>query len=147
MTAGPYKIYTKGFHKVTLQTLDMVGGVLKAMLLDNAHTPDLANHEFVADIVADEIADVGYARQTLAGKTNTIVAGKIRVDSNDIDYGDSVTIAARYQAIYQEVTNDADSPLLALLDLNTAGGNISSTASDFDIAINANGIFEVTLNP
>lgn len=147
MAAGPYKIYVKGFHKVTLQTLDMVAGTLKAMLLDDAHTPDLAAHEFVSDIVADEIADAGYARQTLTGKTNTIVAGKIRVDSDDIDYGDSVSIAARYQAIYREVTNDADSQLLALLDLNTGGGNISSTSSDFDIAINANGIFEVTLNP
>lgn len=146
MAAGAFQIYVNGAKNIINQNIDLVNDTIVAILLDTAHVVDLSLDEFISDIVADEIADAGYARQTLSGKTITVVAGKVRVDCADIDFGDTVSLSARYMAIAKNTGSDATSQLVGITDLNTSGGNLSSTSSDFDVAVNANGLFEATVN-
>lgn len=148
MTAGPFQQYQKGVLKLAKQQINFETDTMKALLLVNGHTVDLANHEFVADVVANEHAATGgYSRKTIATPSIGIVSGKVRFDCAKIDFGDNVSIAARYCAIYKEITNDADSPLLAIIDANADGAaNVVSTNSDWDINVNASGIFEITPN-
>lgn len=146
MAADIVKAYEKGLLKVALGTLDFINDTLIFGLLDAAHTPDLVNHEFISDIVAQECADGDYVRQTASGKALTIVSGKLRFDSADVDFGNAVTISAKYLFMAKNTGSDATSPLLFLCDLNQGGGNLSSTAGDFDPSVNANGLYEITIN-
>ncbi len=146
MATGPFKAYEKGLKHMVDNDVDFAADTIQAMLLLTAHTVDLVNDEFVSDVVADECADGDYARQTLASKAVTIVSGKLRFDCGDIDFGNSVTISARHLVFFKNTGADGTSQLLFIADLNTGGGNLSSTNDDFDITINANGIYELTIN-
>lgn len=106
----------------------------KAMLLSTGYTPD-KDHDFVNDISANELSGTGYAsgfggsgRKTLASRTLT------QDDSGDVAYldCDDITWTAidagtiGYIAVVQEVTTDADSPIIAIIDVanvTTDGGN------------------------
>jgi hypothetical protein len=146
MAVGTPKIYEKTGLLILNQGLDFVNDTIKAALLDTSHTVDLVNHDFFDDVSADECADGDYVQQTLASKTLATVSGKARFDFADIDFGNAVTISARYLVIFKDTGVEATSPLIWVVDLNTGGGNLSSTNSDFDVAVNANGIYEITYN-
>ena len=147
MTTGPFRVYEPGLLALADRSVDFVGSsAVKAALLVNGYTVDLVNHDFFDDVAANECADGDYAQVVLSGKSITRVANKIRYDCADVDFGNAVTISARYCVIYLDTGTPGTSPLLFVSDLNTGGGNLSSTASDFDVAINANGIYEITPN-
>lgn len=110
-------------------------GTIKVLLVSTAHTFD-PTAEFVDDISADEVTNdsgTGYERKTIANPTRTVVTGAtvpdraggtttldiVKYDADDLTYSNINTnerIAGGY--IYAEVTNDADSKLLALFDLD-----------------------------
>lgn len=146
MAVGTPKVYEKSLLLIQQQSLDFVNDTIKAALLDTAHTVDVANHDFFDDVSADEIGDADYSQITLSGKSISIVSNKIRFDFADLDFGDNVTISARYLVIYKDTGTPSTSPVIWIVDLNTGGGNLSSTNSDFDAAVNANGIYEITPN-
>lgn len=146
MAAGPVEVYHNGLLKVATNDIDFVADTMVAMLLDTAHTPSLTTHEFISDVVANECGDVDYGRQTLASKTVALAGGKLVFDAADVDYGNAVTISARYLVIAKNTGSDTTSPLLFICDLNTGGGNLSSTSADFDVAFNTSGIHDVTPN-
>lgn len=146
MTAGPFNVYEKGELKIHQQSLDWINDTFVALVLDTAHTPDLAAHEFISDVVANECADGDYARVTISGKTLAMVANKIRYGCAKIDFGDAVTINGRYCVIAKNTGVDATSPLLFICDGKTEGGNLQSTGSDFDFTPNANGLHEFNPN-
>lgn len=146
MAAGPVQVYHNGLLKVATNDIDFATDTVHALLLDTIHTPNLATHEFISNVVVNEIADVGYARQIVGTKSIALVGGKVVFDCADISFGDPVSISARYLVIAKIVTIDADSPLLFICDLNTGGGNLSSTAAAFSVAINAAGLHDVTPN-
>lgn len=90
-----------------------------------------ADLNFVADVVADELAGTGYSRITLAseaaGENDT--TDLANVDATDPSAqtlsADNGTIAGWW--VYRVVTNDADSILIGFLDttdLVTNGGNV-----------------------
>lgn len=146
MAVGIPKIYEKSLLLIANQSLDFVNDTIKAALLVTAHTVDLATHDFFNDVSGDECADGDYAQITLSGKAITLTANKIRFDFADLDFGNTVTIAARYLLIYKDTTVATTSPVIFIVDLNTGGGNLSSTNSDFDVALNASGMYEITPN-
>lgn len=101
-----------------LGSLNLPGSTVQAMLLDaNATTPDDPDHDFVADIVADEMADATYARQTLVNVAVAEDAANNRygIDSDDIDFGnlENGGTPLLFLVIYKLVTNDADSILIS----------------------------------
>lgn len=147
MATGNFLSYEKGLLAMLDGSVDFDSDTLQAILLLTAHTVDVVNDDFVSAVVADECADGDYARQLIATNTLSIVSGKIRFDCADIDFGNAVTIAARYLVIAKDTNLDAADEILFIVDLNTGGGNLSSTNSDFDVGINANGIYEIDINP
>lgn len=147
MAAGNFQAYEKGLLAMLDGSVDFDTDVLQAILLTNAHTVDVVNDQFVSNVTAEECADGDYARQAIAGNALSIVSGAVRFDCNDIDFGNTVTISARYLVIAKDTNVDASDQLLFICDLNTGGGNLSSTSGDFDITINASGIYNIDANP
>jgi len=144
MAAGNFVPYEQGILDIANQTVDFVGGTVKAMLLTAAYTPSASADQHLDDIVANECADGDYARQTVGSKTIALASNKVRFDCADIDFGNAVTITAKYLVLFLDTGTPSTSTLLWYVDLNTGGGSASSTGADFDIAINASGIYEVT---
>lgn len=146
MAVGAFKIYEKGLLALIAGGVDFSADTIKAALLDTAHVVDLVNDDNFDDVSADECVSADYAQITLASKTLAIAANKVRFDCADLDFGNAVTISARYLVIYKDTGTPATSTLLFVQDLNTGGGNLASTSSDFDVAMSANGIYEITPN-
>ena len=142
MAAGTWQVYHTAIERFFDGTYDIDGDTFICALLDNAHTPDLAAHDDLTDVAGDEIADTDYGRVTLTTVTWDETNGTATFDADNIDFGTSVDIAARYAVIFDDT--HAEDGLVAYLDLNDGGSsNVSSSSSEFVIQIAATGIFTV----
>lgn len=146
MAAGPFDVFQDGLLKLNNGSVDWVNDTIQCMMLTNAYAPNVATQEFVSDIVANEVADVDYARQTLASKTTALASGNVRFDAADFSFGASVTITGKYLVVFKNTGNDATSDLLFVCDMDTGGGSVSSTNGAFDVTVSANGLHEITPN-
>lgn len=113
--------------------LESVAG-MKVMLLSTAYTPN-KDHDFVNDINANELSGTGYAggfagSGRKAAGTRTLTQD----DSADVSYLDIADLTwtainagtIGHIAVIVEVTTDADSPIVAIIDVAdvvTDGGN------------------------
>jgi len=109
------------------------GQTFRVLLVTSSYAPNV-DHDFVSDVVANEIAGGGYVRKDVTTRTVTYDDANDRVDHN----GDNITWTAltntfRYAIVYRFVTVDADSTLIEYVDL----GAQSLTAQDFTIKWNA----------
>ena len=116
--------------------VDLATADIRSLLIDDSITPD-PDDDFVADIVAAEIAGTGYARKTLASETVT------RDDTNNltkVTASDRVWAGAdfgspEYEVFYVHVTNDADSWIIGYSlirdsadnPITTNGGDLTTT--------------------
>lgn len=135
----------KGAFRIISQATDWTSATIKIALAKNSYTPS-KDHNFASDFASDECDAGGYAggfngagRKTLASRTVT------EDDANDrvvLDAADpsNYTLAAgntlRYAPIVEEVTNDSDSPLIAVLDM---GGDKITNGGDLDVNFDAVG--------
>ena len=110
---------------------NLTGQTLKLLLVNATDTADKVLDEFVADIVANELSDGSYSRKTLASITlqqNQDSHG-FKLDAADPVFtalAGGETVNAAY--VFRQVTNDADSYLVARLDgsnITTNGGNVT----------------------
>jgi len=138
------KVYNPGLLKLLDGTIDFENDTIKLLLVDTNHSFTKSD-EFVSDIVANEATNSsgsGYERKTLANASIALDTGNDRVefDADDISYTaiDAGTIASAI--IYKEVTNDADSPLIADVDFT----DLVTNGSDVDLQVNAEGFFYIT---
>lgn len=128
-------------------TIDVEADTLKAMQLGAGYTPD-PDHQFVSSVSAHELSGTGYVggfngsgRKTLASKAIS------KVDASDLVKltADNLTWTAlnagtiRYVAIIKEITNDADSLLVALIEVNPGLG-ILTDGNDWPLTWGANGV-------
>lgn len=117
------RFFPKGKEKMLDGLIDWNTNTIKARLVKNTYTYDAA-HEFVSSVTAV----TGTTDQTLT--TPTITGGVF--DADDVTFS-AVPSGETASAVvlYKFVTNDADSPVLALIDTitgfpkNTDGGNIT----------------------
>lgn len=105
-------LYDKGREGILDGTIDMTGDV-RAMLVASAYTLDIANHDFVADIGAN---DNGRSA-ALTGKTYT--AGVF--DANDTSLVATAAVASEAIVLFQHSGNDATARLIAYIDTPTSG--------------------------
>ena len=135
------KVYNPGLLKLLNGTIDFDTDTIKLLLVDTNHT-FTKSHEFVSDIVANEASGTGYSRKTLANADilEDFANDRVKFDADDISYTalDAGTIASAI--IYKEVTNDADSPLIADIDFT----DLVTNGSDVDLRVNADGFFFIT---
>lgn len=148
MPAGPFEIYHNALLKMEKGSVTWDSNAnLKCMMLVEAYTPNLATDEFVAGIVANEVASGGdYARQVVATPVSALVAGKSQNDCADWSFGASVTISGKYLVIFEDTGNDATAPVLYVCDMETSGGEVGSTNGAFNVVVSGNGIHETTPN-
>jgi hypothetical protein len=122
--------------------VDLIGNTVKIMLVDDTYVGD-PDDQFVDDGSANdpashEISVSGYTpgfggagRKTLAGKsiTSDLTNDRAEFDATDVVWtalGSGATIGAAL--LIKEVTNDADSIVIAKFDLTntpTNGGNVT----------------------
>jgi hypothetical protein len=144
-----------GWAQGTLATYlsELSSATLKAMLLTSAYTfnPD---HKFVSQINANECTSDGYiggyggaGRRTLSSKTITEDAANNRAVFDAADPSTWTAIGGitpntlRYVAIVEEITNDAASRVVCILDF---GADKTTNGGDFTVAFNATGIAVIT---
>lgn len=136
-------LYNPGLEKLLDGTIAFETDTINVLLVDTSHTFTKTN-EFVSDIVANEASGTGYARKTLANAAIALDAANDRVefDADNPSYTalDAGTIAAAI--IFKQVTNDADSPLIAQIDF----ADLVTNGSDVELQINSEGLFYVTNN-
>lgn len=123
------------FDVLTRANAGGAAAVWKVLLVDTepASAAAAADLNFVAEVVANELADASYSRKTLA---NVTVTEDDTGDAAFIDADDPVwtALAGAETAVgawvYREVSNDADSVLYAFVDSNdlaTNGGDVTLT--------------------
>lgn len=132
--------------------LDLLDDTVKVMLVGSGYTPD-KDHHFVDSITggtSKELSGTGYTggfggsgRKTLASKAVT------RDDTNDVAYFDAADLTwsaidagtVAYLAVVKEVTSDADSPILCIVDVEP---NVVTNGGDYTVTWAADGIFKIS---
>ena len=143
MAAGSWIVFNRAKLKLANGTFDLDTQTFLMALTTSAQALDAT---FVgtstdcryADLTAEVASGGGY---TTGGKTLTATwtqsTGTITFDVDDQAWTAS-TITAKYAVIYANNTND---DLLCVVDLDTGGGSVSTTAGTLTITINASGVF------
>ena len=139
MSAGNFTFYNAFKLSLAKAEVDLDTNTFKAVLLTSSYTPNVASQSILSDISGNIITDSDYVAQTLGSVTVTESGGTVTFDSADINFGSSVTITAKYLALYDDTS--ANDKLVVYVDLDTSGGSVSSTSSTFQVTINASGIF------
>lgn len=135
-------VYNRGMRELP----DFTTSTFKALLLKGSgYTPN-KDHDYVADITpaSNEVTASGYARVTLGSKTEAIddTNDKIVYSCANPNFG---TLAAGQSVtgmiVYREVTNDADSILVACFTFTAVG---SSQVAPFTVAVPTEGLLYLT---
>lgn len=133
-------LYNKLYQLALTGGIDLEDDTINVLLVDDTYTADKA-HDFVSDVVADELSGTGYTRKTLAGKSVTLDNGNNRVtfDATDPVWTGLDAGVIGGAVIFKQVTNDADSPLICYLDPT----NLTTNGSDVTLQFNAAGILRL----
>jgi len=153
MAVSAFTFTDPGYLATRKGTIDLENDAIRAVLVDNAHTPSVVNDDIYSDISANECADGDYSSQLITGLTWSEVSSRnFKLDHALINFGDAVTISARYCYFVRDADSNgtlvAGDLIVGYYDLNDGGSaNVSSTSSDFDVDANASGCFTETLTP
>jgi hypothetical protein len=117
----------------------------KVILLSSAYTPNQDTHDYLDDVVANEVSGTGYTAggQALASKTNAYDASTntVKFDAADVTWSSS-TITARYAVVYDDSpATSATKPLIAYFDFTT---DRASSNGDFIVRWGTDGVFSAT---
>ena len=142
----PSKLYGQFLSQALNKEIDWDTDTIKVALLSNAYTPDQDAHNYLDDVVANEVSGTGYTAggNTLANKTNAYnsATNVIVLDADDTTWSSS-TITARYAVIYDATpATNATRPLIGYVDF---GSDQSSSNGNFTITWDATGIVRITV--
>jgi hypothetical protein len=142
----PSKLYGQFLSQALNKEIDWDTDTIKVALLTNAYTPDQDVHNYLDDVVANEVSGTGYTAggNTLANKTNSYnsATNVITLDADDTTWSSS-TITARYAVIYDATpATNATRPLIGYVDF---GSDQSSSNGNFTITWDATGIVRITV--
>lgn len=128
-------------------SVDLLADTIKVLLLSASYTPN-KDHEFVSDVSTYELSGTGYVggyegsgRKTLANKTVTKddSADVAKFDADDVVWTAINAGTAAYAAIVKEVTDDAHSPVVAIVDLSP---DVVTNGGDLTVQWGADGIMK-----
>lgn len=138
VTAELYANFFQNALSANINDIEETDG-LECMLLDANHSFD-EDDEFVDDIVANEVTDSDYSRQTLTNVVLTRNINEVNLDADDISFGTNINLAASYAVIYQAKTDDTDSLLLFHVDFD---GQEEAVDGAFELQVNESGLFDI----
>lgn len=139
------KAYGQFIGKALNKEIDWDSDDIKVMLVSSAYSPNQDTHDYLDDVVANEVSGTGYTAGgiSLTGKTNTYDAATntIVLDAADVTWANS-TVTARYAVLYNNSgASNATKPLIAYVDFVS---DQSSTAGNFTITWDPAGIVRAT---
>ena len=136
-------VYNSAKTDLLNANVDYASDTIKVALVTSSYSPDVDSHEFFDDIT-NEVSGTGYTAggATLASKSvsqdDTDNEGVF--DAADVTWSSS-TITARGAVLYKSTGTPATSNLICYIDF---GENKSSSAGDFTIQWNDEGIINIT---
>jgi len=150
MAMGKFKVTGNAIYHINSGNIDPDADQMTAVLLDENHVWS-DNHETWADILANEV-DVGqfpdYTQVAVSGQVVTKITNGCSFDANDIDFGNDVTITAKWCYIVVGTPGSLSPTDVLFLgaDLETASGTAtkSSTNGDFDVGFDVAGYCDIT---
>jgi hypothetical protein len=142
----PSKLYGQFLSQALNKEIDWDTDTIKVALLTNSYTPDQDAHNYLDDVIANEVTGTGYTQggNTLANKTNAYNSSTnvIVLDADDTTWSSS-TITARYAVVYDATpATNATRPLIGYVDF---GSDQSSSNGNFTITWDATGIVRITV--
>lgn len=149
MPAGNWLVYGAALEGLLEGSLDLDTHTFRMVLVTSAYTPNQQTHSAWSSVSANEVANGnGYATHgKLLTCTSTRSGLVVTFDCDDQSWPSS-TITAKYAVIVRDA--DANGSLastdllLAYVDLETAGGSVSTTNGTLTVQINASGVFTAT---
>lgn len=148
MAVGTFTLYDSAKLAILNGTIDLDTDNITAILVDETYTPSASTHTAYSDVSTYENADGDYAPVQLTTKAVTEAGGTVKFDSDDVDYGASVTITTKYIVLVHnpDTSLAAGDALIGYMDLDTTSGSatVSSSSAQFTVGPNAsNGWFTV----
>jgi hypothetical protein len=135
-------IYNSFKAKIMDGSIDLDTDTIKVALVTSTYTPNADTHDFFDD-VTNEVTGTGYTAggATLGSKTVTVDTTDDEgvFDGADVTWTSS-TITAHGAVIYKSTGTASTSALIVYLDF---GSDKASSAGDFTIAFNAEGILNL----
>jgi len=117
----------------------------KIMLLNSTHVPNASTQQYVSDVSANEIVDVGgiytAGGVAIAGKASVADGNNYYLDATDKVIGTGATLNYRYAALFQDTGFPATSKIRAIIDFVTDQIVVNGTST---IKWNALGIIYLT---
>ena len=139
----PNAIFNSFKRDIANGSINLATDAVKIMLVGSAYTPNIDTHTKRSD-VTNEVSGTGYTAGGIALVNKTVTmnttSDKGVFDADDITLSNA-TITARGAVLYKARggASSADE-LIAYLDF---GADITSTAGNFNIAFDANGIITI----
>lgn len=156
MTVGTFTFTDAGSLACRKGTIDLENDTIVGVLIDAAHTPSVTGDDVYSDISGNLCDDTDYTTNHPNGLVVSNLAWtspssrNFKLDADALDFGNTVTIAARYLYLVKRAGASlvAGDLIVGFMDLQTEGGNASSTNGNFDVDFHAsNGLFVDTLTP
>ena len=142
--------YNSGLRDIFDGTIDLSADTIKVMLVNASYTPN-KDHDFVDDVVANELSGTGYTGGFAGSGRKTISAKSFTTDTSGDFVKFTATIAAwaainagtaAYAILIKEITNDAASRLIGYLDIDP---DVTTNGGDFTITADAtNGLLKIS---
>lgn len=139
------KVYNSAITALANKEIDWGTDTIKVMLLTSSYTPNQASHDYVDDVVGNQVSGTGYTAggATLANKTEAYSGQVKQFKADNVSWATS-TITAHYAVIYDDTpATNATKPLIAYVDFDA---DIVSSGGAFTITWDASGIFTVTVS-
>src|SRR6478735_3915446 len=139
------KLYGNVLKAAFNKEIDWDSDTIKVALLTSAYTPNQDTHDYLDDVISNEVTGTGYTAggQALASKTVTYDASTntLKLDAADVTWSGS-TVTARYAVVYDDSgATNASKALIAYYDFTT---DRASSNGDFIVRWGTDGVFTAT---
>jgi hypothetical protein len=139
------KVYGNALKAAFNKEIDWDSDTIKVMLLTSAYTPNQDSHDYLDDVVGNEVTGTGYTAggKALTSKTNVYDAATntVKFDADDVTWASS-TITARYAVVYDDSgATNGQKALIAYFDFTT---DRASSNGEFVVRWGADGVFSAT---
>ena len=135
-------VYNTGKEQILNGGIDLDTNTIKALLIDSDYTEN-PDHDYVADLVADECAGTNYVRKTLAITiTKDDANDRVLCDAADVTWSAlGADVGTVYGVVvFKDTGNDATSPLIYFGKFSTA---YVSNGADLTLVWAALGLFYI----
>ena len=137
----PSNNYSNGLLEIQRQTINFVTDDIQALVVGSGFSFN-KGHTFVSEI-SGEVSGTGYERKSLTNKSISLSTGspdKIQFNADELIYTDVDVSPDDFTSvvIFKQVTGDADSRLLCVVDIP----NISTNGTTITVRFDGNVVME-----